>query len=254
MYSFYDEKFNQLDKKASSFIYEQIYKILKHKIVIGELRPNDKLPSEYELSKIYRINRNTIRKAIEKLRHEGLIYTVKGKGSFVTVYKIPYKVSSKTRFTETILSLGHKPDAKLIESYDIRADEEISSKLNIEAHSKVIVLEILRYVDTVPFCYSKSFLNANRFSDIKNYIKDNFSLYAILREIYKIEPIRLLSEFEVSLPGNHEIKLLGISNRTPLLTIKSLVADSEEKPIEYCISKFRGDICTISLNFNCKRG
>lgn len=249
-----EDKLRLLDQRASLFVYEQIYKILKGKILTGEIKANQKLPSEYELSKFYKVHRHTIRKAIEKIRNEGYVYTIKGKGTFVTSRKIKYKVSKVTRFTESILSSGYSPDAKLLDSYVINPEREIVDKLNLKSETKVIVLEILRYVDKTPFCFSKSFLSSERFRDIRDYIRGTFSLYRILREVYNLQPSRLYSEFEVSLPGNHEMTLFEISNKTPLLIVKSLAVDQRGEPVEYCLTKFRGDICTVYLNFNGKGG
>ncbi len=254
MYNLMEVELSFIDGNSSLYLYEQLYRILKEKICRGEFKANHKIPSEYELSKTYKINRHTVRKAIEKMRNEGFIYTIKGKGTFVSVNKISYKVSKKTRFTESILNLGFNPDAKILESYEIYPEKIISKKLGIEPSRKIIVLEILRYVDNIPFCYTKSFLDSERFKDINKHIKGFFSLYQIFESIYNIQPVRLSSEFEVTLPDSYEMKVLGISNKTPLLVVKSLSADFKQIPIEYCITKFRGDICSIYLDFQNKGG
>lgn len=241
---------SSIDVNSSLFLYEQIYRILKERISKGEFKANQKIPSEYELSKMYGVNRHTVRKAIERIRNEGYVYTIKGKGTFISTKKIHYEVSKKTRFTESIINLGYNPDAKLIDLYESIAGKDIHSKLGIKTNQKVLVLEILRYVNKTPFCYSKSFLDSEKFKDIKKYIGERFSLYKILRDAYKIEPIRLSSELEVSLPTNQEMALLGVSNKTPLLIVRSLVSDKDENIIEYCITKFRGDLCTIYMDFS----
>lgn len=250
MYTVESINFQGIDERSSLFVYEQIYRILMNKIMTGEFKANQKFPSECELSRFFRVNRHTIRKAIEKIRNEGYVYTIKGRGTFVSSKKIPYKVSAKTRFTESILNLGHEPDAELIDSYEILAEREIREKLRLRRNTKVLVLEILRYVDKTPFCYSKSYLSFDRFSKIRNFIKGTFSLYKILREVYHIEPFRASSIFEVELPGSYELRLLGISNKTPLLTVKSLAVDRDGTPVEYCMTKFRGDLCSVYLNFD----
>ena len=68
-------------KRAS--ISEQIFEQLKEKIINGELKPNDKLPSENELCKIYGVSRTTIRQALLSLANLDLIETRFGEGSFV---------------------------------------------------------------------------------------------------------------------------------------------------------------------------
>ena len=63
--------------------YEQIRQDIIHKIESMEYRPNQVIPSENELCASYGVSRITVRKAIDELVHEGLLYRIKGKGSFV---------------------------------------------------------------------------------------------------------------------------------------------------------------------------
>ena len=67
--------------------------------------------------------------AIERLEDEGLVYKIKGKGTFVASDKINYKVSKRTSFTTSILDVGLNPDARLLDSYEIAAGKELSKRL-----------------------------------------------------------------------------------------------------------------------------
>lgn len=64
-------------------ISEQIFEQLKEKILAGEWKPNDKLPSENELCRIYGVSRTTVRQALLSLVNLDLIETRFGEGSFV---------------------------------------------------------------------------------------------------------------------------------------------------------------------------
>ncbi|MBP3506533.1 MAG: GntR family transcriptional regulator [Lachnospiraceae bacterium] len=65
-------------------IYEQIVIQIKDKIMKGELKENDLLPSVRTLSKDIKVSALTVKKAYDELEEEGFILTVHGKGSFVT--------------------------------------------------------------------------------------------------------------------------------------------------------------------------
>lgn len=69
-------------------IYIQINNYIKEMIEKGMLPAGSKLPSTRELGKIINVSRNSIMKAYETLEDSGLIYTVKGKGTFVSDIKI----------------------------------------------------------------------------------------------------------------------------------------------------------------------
>jgi len=65
-------------------IYVQLVEQLRFKIISGELKPGDRLPSVRELALITRVNPNTMQKALAELEDEGLVYTERTNGKFVT--------------------------------------------------------------------------------------------------------------------------------------------------------------------------
>lgn len=65
-------------------VYVQIMRQIKHLIISGVLKPGDKIPSVRELSVQLIINPNTILKAYGELEHEGVVFTKKGFGNFVS--------------------------------------------------------------------------------------------------------------------------------------------------------------------------
>ena len=74
----------QLDLKNRKSIYEQIVDGCKDEIISGRFKPGDKLPSVREMSAKLTVNPNTIQKAYSKLEADGWIYTVAGRGAFVS--------------------------------------------------------------------------------------------------------------------------------------------------------------------------
>ncbi len=72
---------NYQDKRP---IYEQIVERFRQLIVKGILKSDDKIPSVRNLAIDLSINPNTIQKAYQELERQGLIYTVKGRGNFVS--------------------------------------------------------------------------------------------------------------------------------------------------------------------------
>ena len=65
-------------------LYRQIADDLRHKIDSGELAQGSQLPTEDELMDSHHASRNTVRGAIKELTSRGLVYTLHGKGTFVT--------------------------------------------------------------------------------------------------------------------------------------------------------------------------
>ncbi len=69
-------------------LYEQIYESIKSKILKGELKPGDVLPSIRQLARDLKISVITIKRAYLELEQEKLIITRPGKGCFVADWDI----------------------------------------------------------------------------------------------------------------------------------------------------------------------
>ena len=68
-------------------IYEQIIDRFQMLILNGALEPDSQLPSVRTLAVELSINANTIQKAYGELERRGLIYSIKGRGNFVSAGK-----------------------------------------------------------------------------------------------------------------------------------------------------------------------
>ena len=64
-------------------IFQQIAQIIRDDIVEETLVEGERVPSENELSSFYNINRATVRKGLQTLVDEGIIYKKRGMGMFV---------------------------------------------------------------------------------------------------------------------------------------------------------------------------
>ena len=74
----------RIDPRSSTPIYEQIELGVKELILKGALKYGEKLPSVREMALILTINPNTISKAYGELERDGVIETLRGKGTFIT--------------------------------------------------------------------------------------------------------------------------------------------------------------------------
>src|SRR5437660_2321569 len=61
--------------------YYQLKEIIREQIASWE--PGQLIPSELELCQMYSVSRTTVRKALDHLTQEGLLYRIQGKGTFV---------------------------------------------------------------------------------------------------------------------------------------------------------------------------
>lgn len=62
---------------------EQVVELLEAKIIKGDFRIGDRLPTEHELASMYQVSRTVIREAMKALREKGWIDARAGRGTFV---------------------------------------------------------------------------------------------------------------------------------------------------------------------------
>ncbi len=74
----------QLNYRDTRPFYQQIKDNIRQLVISRAMVKNEKLPSVRELASALAINPNTIARAYRELENEGYIYTVSGKGSFVS--------------------------------------------------------------------------------------------------------------------------------------------------------------------------
>lgn len=74
----------KIDLHSRQPIYEQLKEQVIKLSMLGLMEKNEKLPSVRSLAREIGINPNTVQKAYQELEREGLIYTVSGKGSFIS--------------------------------------------------------------------------------------------------------------------------------------------------------------------------
>lgn len=65
-------------------IYIQIIEYIKGQIINGSLKEGEKLPSVRNLSTDLKVNPNTIQRSYQELEREGIVFTQRGMGTFVT--------------------------------------------------------------------------------------------------------------------------------------------------------------------------
>lgn len=115
--------FSAFNIKDGQIAYEEIYKYLKEVIKNGMMPPGSKLPSSREMATMTTLSRNTIIRAYELLEEENLVYTKRGKGTFVNEVEISENNDWKIDWYSKINEYG-----KMAETLDIMKTEALYKK------------------------------------------------------------------------------------------------------------------------------
>ena len=105
---------------SSSPIYIQIIEHIKLSIAVGEYKAGDKLLSVRELASEAEVNPNTMQKALSELERDGLLYTQRTAGRFITednavIANLREQLAGEQldMFLKKMSQLGYSPDEAL---------------------------------------------------------------------------------------------------------------------------------------------
>jgi GntR family transcriptional regulator len=121
----------ELDMRSRKPIYEQLVDKMKELIMNEVLKPDEQLPSVRTLATQLTINPNTIQKAYRELEIQGFIYSIKGKGSFVSL-------NNQTKDIEKIASVMKELEKLILEALylGIQAGEMIDLIHSLDSGKK----------------------------------------------------------------------------------------------------------------------
>lgn len=108
------EHVGRLQKKDSTPLYLQLYKIMRNAIEGQLVKAEEAIPTERELAETFDISRITVRKAIDGLVADGIVIRRHGAGTFVTRARVEKSFSTLTSFSQDMLARGCKPHSRWV--------------------------------------------------------------------------------------------------------------------------------------------
>lgn len=222
-------------------LYLQLTEQLRKDIESGVYKRGQKIPTELELCDLYKVSRITVRKALKELEKENLLVRERGKGTFISMVMLRRDIAHNTSFTKICQATNQTPGAKTIKSVIEEATEEDQEALKLPPGSRVIVLERIRYANSVPVAIEFSRF-PERFSFLLDEDLNNASLLSILSEKYGIKFTN--SSYKVIklvYAAYEQAKYLSLSPGYPLISIASLSNDADGTPSHRSLQLIVGD-------------
>ena len=207
-----------------------------------KLQPNDKLPSERDLSELYQVSRNTVRAALNELFLRGFIYRSTGKGTFVAErFDERTDVSGSYSFTKQMLAMNRKPVTRIQCLEKIAAPAKIAKRMRIEPGTPVYVLDRLRIADTLPMMIERSYLPANTVPGLNQEALSKTPLYDWLEGHYGIHIVSVDEAFFAGLVTPEDAEQLRVAPASACLNIRRTTFADTGEIVEYTLSVARAD-------------
>ena len=209
-------------------LYLQLAEELRGLIRSGELKENEQVMTEKELSEQYGVSRITVRKALDVLTEEELLVRKQGKGTFVTGKRIKRSLNTLMSFTQNCEREGKKPGTKFLTADIIAAHPEDVRLFGLEEDDTVIRIKRLRYADDEPVL-----IEENHFPRSYAFLLSedlNGSLYETLHE-HGVTAAMGTKSIGICYATKEEASELQVKENEALLYMKDVCFDTENKPI-----------------------
>ena len=243
-----------LERNNPKPLYAQLEDILRTRIMNEEWMPDNAIPSENELSRIYGLSRVTVRAVITQLVKEGLLYRVQGKGTFVAKPKITTTPSAYMGFAEQLKRMGYETATRLLSISYVVAPQPIARKLQVPTGEVLCKIERLRYLKREPFSLHYSYLQASRFPNIETQDFTSCQLCDLLKREYGLETITVKETLESVLANADESRYLNVGRNHPLLRVDDTFYLVSNEPFVVGRSLFRGDKMILSFEYKKEPG
>lgn len=220
--------------------YQQISAALKQKFTTGRYHPGDLLPDQNQLAQEFNTTRMTIRKAIQALVVEGVVYTKRGAGTFL---RKDYDPTAETLSSiidkplgATEVHSGRKVTSKVLALEARLPTDEEQARLMISAGEPVYVIRRTRYVDGQVYAYEHTIM-PTKIATITPEV--------LMGSVYK----HLAEERHLRIAGAHrqiyavkateeDVTALGATLGDPVLVIHQVSYTNEGEPFEFSITHF----------------
>ena len=219
----------------------QITRWLRDQIETGEYGLDDKLPSENELAKKFDVSRVTIRRALQSLENDEIIYRCQGLGSFVKDDRTPHKLVRLTDFNEDMAKAGLDASSKVTLFESVDAPQWLGDILNVESGNKVIRIDRLRLGDGEPIAFDSTWLPILYGQLLNKDALQESTIYKQLEENYDIPVIRGCYRMSAELANEELAGHLNVPVRSALFLIDRISFTIGEKPVYYQKRYYRND-------------
>ena len=232
---------NRIVRDSKLPFYQQLYEMLRSKIMRGEWQPGEMMPSESEHIERYQVSRITARKAFEALVNDGLIYRERGRGTFVAHPTVEQGLVRIISFTEDMHQRGFKPGTRVLSSGLIPASQEVAEKLQVEPGEELAHIERLRLADNEPMSVEESHLVHHYCPGILQHDFAQNPLREALEDNYGVRLVHASQVIRAVSASRELSNKLSIQPNSALLYIERVSFSDKGVPVEFLRLYHRGD-------------
>ncbi|GHO46826.1 GntR family transcriptional regulator [Ktedonospora formicarum] len=228
----------------------QVRENIANRIANGTWKPGVLIPSETVLGSEFSVSRITVRRAISDLIHEGKLFSIQGKGTFVAKPKLPERfVHRAFGIYEDLRRQGVQLTTQILRQERQPAPQGVATTLGLQAGEEVQVLVRVRSVEDERLLVSTTYIPNKLCPDLDSVDLTSASLYHVLSTRYGLKIARGERSLEAVAAGQWEARQLEIALGSPLLLLDSIAYLANGQAFEHSRTFHRGDRARVEVEF-----
>jgi GntR family transcriptional regulator len=224
----------------------------KYEVISSEMRKRIKdhfypidqpIPDEISLTKEFQCSRMTMKRALDILALEGLLYRKRGHGTFIVQSAInnnKVNVESEEVIGLTKLLRNKKVTSKVIR-FDVQfPSEEVAAHLGIDTETPVYFIIRLRLVDGQPYVLEKTYMPTTIIPGINDAVLMG-SIYRYIEEDLGLTIAGSHRKIRACKSDELDQESLDCLHDDPILEVEHVAFLNNGVPFEYSFSRHRYD-------------
>jgi GntR family transcriptional regulator len=219
-------------------LYYQLERVLRKRILSGDIEPSRPIPTERELCREFGVSRTTVRQALMILESEGLIVRRQGKGTFVKPRVRSGGPFELYGYVDDLFSLGATTRLELKKRELLPAPEEVASDMGVRKGEEVCYFLGVRHMNQQDLALFEAYVPKDIGLRIPLGRLDYPFLIAEVEHV-AVENVRRAHQMAYAdvATERHE-SIINVPRGSPLLIIKMVYLTSRNETLEVAVTHF----------------
>jgi GntR family transcriptional regulator len=231
-------------------LHEQISSWLRRQIQTGALPPDAQLPSENDLCERCGVSRVTVRRALQTLEADGLVYRRQGLGSFVCDRRLPHGLVRLTDFAQDLGRAGLEASSRVLHRATEACPVGVAERLGVEPESPVLRLDRLRLGDGEPLAMDRTWLAPFHAQLLEGHDLARDTIYGVLEREYGIPVLSGRYRITAAVADEELAATLQVRPGDPLLVIERTSRTVGGRPVYFQRRHYRSDRMAYELELS----
>jgi len=232
--------------------HERVSSWIREQIESGAYQENDQLPSENQLGIKFGVSRITVRRALQTLESDDLIYRRQGLGSFVADNQLRQGLDRLSDFVEDMEAAGLSPESFIVEQETEAASPRVAARLGVEKGTIVYRIDRLRKGDGETLAFDRTWMPMFYAHLLEKHDLQKETIYSILEEKHDICVCRGLFRIEAVNAPNDVATHLDVPWGRALLLIERTSFTEASQQICFQQRYYRSD--RVAYEMDLRRG